>query len=245
MNKIIKNILEKTYEGKFVTTEENFPTINIEKNNLKEICILLHNNIHINNIKKILNIGDVEMKNRLSLLEQEGLLKNNYNSFLPTFMIISIEEAEIIKNTLVNIKQSIIELIINKLDEIKEKVLSCLVDIKENESININYDIKSILEKLGFIKEGKVNIPILDLSEYNDLSGIADIIKDEYIEILNANKESIYKEYKLSQYYNEVTFNEYFMWWYHIFYTEVTNELIRLKYIEMPSYENFSYMVIK
>lgn len=63
------------------------------------------------------------------------------------------------------------------------------------------------------------------------------------IDILEKNKpyfESVYKELG---YDKEITFNEFFIWWYHFIYSETTNKLIKDNIIKKPENGMFYYKI--
>ncbi|WP_281225905.1 hypothetical protein [Flavobacterium aquiphilum] len=76
--------------------------------------------------------------------------------------------------------------------------------------------------------------PVIDTLDYSKLQVIADEYKPILIDILNKYKPKLLKEYNKSIYATEISFEEYFIWFYHIYYTAVTDELIKRKSIKLP-----------
>lgn len=70
------------------------------------------------------------------------------------------------------------------------------------------------------------------------------IITDELISIFNGHKD-ILLDYYEREYRHEVSYEEFFMWWYHFFYTNVTERLIMDETIVLPKGDNFQYIVEK
>ena len=110
-----------------------------------------------------------------------------------------------------------------------------------------DYQLKRTLvngfNELGIMKENKINVPVLNKDEFYRLKDIADIIKNDYINIFEENRERIHSKYNNSSYSNEISFEEYFIWWYHLLYSRVTEMLIESSMIEMPNKSNFGYIV--
>ncbi|AWZ49001.1 hypothetical protein C3495_09345 [Clostridiaceae bacterium 14S0207] len=94
------------------------------------------------------------------------------------------------------------------------------------------------------MKDKDIVIPILTKKEFFMLNNIADIIRDEYIKIFENNKKILYESYKESNYFYEISFEEYFIWWYHIYYSMVTDKLIEKEIIKKSNIKNFSYIVM-
>lgn len=106
-------------------------------------------------------------------------------------------------------------------------------------------DLRKGFNRINLMKDDKLNLVIMSEQEYNELFNIAEIILGEYINIFQANKTLIEGFYKQSKYKDEISFEEYFIFWYHFYYTLVTQKLIDLKYIKLPKNKVFSYVVKK
>ncbi len=113
---------------------------------------------------------------------------------------------------------------------------------------NLRYT-KDVIEqnrnlKMSFSKSPKDFIfPIIDPLSYSKLQKIADDFKPILLSILNKNKIIFNKMYDNSIYSSEVSFEEYFIWVYHIYYTAVTDELINQKIIKIPK-DKVSFYVL-
>ncbi len=62
-----------------------------------------------------------------------------------------------------------------------------------------------------------------------------------FIKILNANREYFEQVYKELEFDKETSFEEFFIWWYHIIYTETTDILIKQDLIKSPKKGLFYY----
>ncbi len=80
----------------------------------------------------------------------------------------------------------------------------------------------------------KMNIPVLSKDDQEILKEMASYYKPILIDILEKNRSLFEKEYKISVYYNELTFSEYFIWYYHFLYTKTTDVLAKNKNIHIP-----------
>ncbi|MDY3318265.1 hypothetical protein PG637_02435 [Riemerella anatipestifer] len=65
----------------------------------------------------------------------------------------------------------------------------------------------------------------------------------ELLEILEKHRDYAQKIYSKLGYKSEITFDEFFIWWYHFIYTQSTNELHEKKIIKIPKSGNFDYMI--
>ena len=80
----------------------------------------------------------------------------------------------------------------------------------------------------------EMNIPYLSKNDQTILKEMATIYKPILIDILVKHKNSFEREYKKSVYYNELSFSEYFIWYYHFLYTKTTDILDQKFIIEIP-----------
>lgn len=361
----INELLKNEYECRMISCGNNFPSINIEDNNLKEVCVLLHHKISISDMCKYFNWTSNEIKSRIGILLKEELIeKDSNNNYIPNCMVISIDEGKTLYKQANRFADKAVRLIKEKLSEIKlktyridgfqdfsfeslslfilsdvildfiqidnvesmflkskrtkrngmnyyysiqekkgndteealgiygnmirnygemvyglygnkrsgvnfhtitrdtlceyfdnayiedvDKVKEYLLDelIKYNSDFNYNLDKRLELgfNKLGIMDGKKICIPILNKLEYNQLYEIAEIIKEDYIRIFEDERNKLYSYYKKSQYFEEISFEEYFIWWYHIYYSRVTESLIDMNIIVNPEMDNFSYLVIE
>ena len=80
----------------------------------------------------------------------------------------------------------------------------------------------------------KMDIPLLSKNDQAILKEMANFYRPTLIKILEKNRSLFEKEYKKSVYYNELTFSEYFIWYYHFLYTKTTDVLAQNKSISIP-----------
>lgn len=67
--------------------------------------------------------------------------------------------------------------------------------------------------------------------------------RPKLIEILNSNREYMNKVFLDTGYNNEISFEEFFIWWYHLIYTDATNILASKGKLELPKDGNFPYLI--
>ena len=84
-------------------------------------------------------------------------------------------------------------------------------------------------------------LPLVDSIDNSLFYLWADLFKSKLIKILNEHKGYIQSVYKKTGYAKEVTFEEFFIWWYHFIYTRATNILFERNLIIIPAEGNFFY----
>lgn len=104
---------------------------------------------------------------------------------------------------------------------------------------------QSGFELLGMLRNKSSAIPVFTESEYEELFEVAEIIKQPLVSLLKNNKAKLKEHFELSEYSSEITFEEYLIWWYHIYYTEVTDHLIQENIIQLPDAYNAMYIIKK
>ena len=124
----------------------------------------------------------------------------------------------------------------------KETLLIWLEDAAKSES-NLEPAQLECLASLGLLNTGLLDVPILTMQDVNKLYDIAAIFTTELVTILNNHKSILINNYENSPYVQSVTFEEYFIWWYHLYYTKVTDSLIARGLIIIPECGNFQYIV--
>jgi len=127
--------------------------------------------------------------------------------------------------------------------ESKGRLLELLVEHANTPEDEIPADLRSGLHQLGLLENGELRFPILKRSDYDDLRGLADSVTPDLVEVLVGQKGMLSDSYERSIYAEEITFEEYFIWWYHFFYSEVTEILIRDGEITVPAAGVTTYIV--
>ena len=118
----IAKILESKYETKMISSGKNYPTISLQKNNLDDISILLHHRVPIEDIQKYYNWPDSLFQTKLEMLLQQDLIKKDKEyDYLPTAMVITLQEGEQLKKDAEIFADNVSEMIIEILPEIKKE----------------------------------------------------------------------------------------------------------------------------
>ncbi|MDP7978631.1 hypothetical protein [Bacillus multifaciens] len=108
----------------------------------------------------------------------------------------------------------------------------------------IDVPLRSFYERVGLYKNSKPIIPVFQAADLIVLDEIADTISEDLITLLQENEHFLKGYYLSSSYAKEITYEEFFIWWYHFFYTKVTEELIKCSKIKNIAQENQTYIVL-
>ena len=65
----------------------------------------------------------------------------------------------------------------------------------------------------------------------------------ELLKILEEERSYSKKIYVQLGYDKEITFEEFFIWWYHLIYTQATNEMKEKGLLTIPESGNFPYTI--
>lgn len=98
----------------------------------------------------------------------------------------------------------------------------------------ITYGNNRVNNKKTFEELSSMDIPLLSKKDQSVLAEMAEIYKPKLIDILKKNKSQFIEYYNNSVFKNELSFEEYFVWYYHFLYTKATNILSELKQIKIP-----------
>ncbi|NVO21451.1 MAG: hypothetical protein HXX13_17250 [Bacteroidetes bacterium] len=85
------------------------------------------------------------------------------------------------------------------------------------------------------------SFPLVDSADNSQLEALAAKFSPVLLSVLNGQQAYIQKTYKESGYSAEVSFPEFFIWWYHFIYTRTTNILADKGYLNIPKGGNFFY----
>ncbi|MFA5805310.1 MAG: hypothetical protein WC879_11755 [Melioribacteraceae bacterium] len=119
--KNISDVLQNKYEIRTISNNFSIPAIDLEKDYLKEILLLLHYNFTAEKIKEHFDMNDSIYNIRINYLFGEGLIKKTSSGdFAPTCMIIDADEGKIIKNTADSLGREMSGIVIDRIGKIKE-----------------------------------------------------------------------------------------------------------------------------
>ncbi len=106
---------------------------------------------------------------------------------------------------------------------------------------NLRYTPEVIIKKeeliLAYSKRSNnsdFNYPQINNECYAELSDLANYFKPALLDILLKNDKMMRNLYFNSKHSRETSYEEYFMWLYHILYSDITDELIRENLIILP-----------
>ena len=102
-----------------------------------------------------------------------------------------------------------------------------------------------ILKRLDFVTgAGALNMPVITTANYPAFSAVVNEFTPILLDILQKHLPELEAVYAASPYLNEVSFEEYFMWWYHLYYSAVTDALIEENEIHIPAQGVSTYLMI-
>lgn len=102
----------------------------------------------------------------------------------------------------------------------------------------------ALLREFGLIdSDNRVLIPVFDTATHMALTEMANAFRPELSAVLQAHLPALRAAYARSPYAtHDISFEEYFIWWYHLYYSRVTDALAERGTIEMPSTVNTTYL---
>jgi hypothetical protein len=127
--------------------------------------------------------------------------------------------------------------------ECRGRVLEALVRHAREPGYRLEPGFRRGFNVLGIMKGDNITIPILDRGDYEDLKSLAALVTSQLVSVLEDHRQLLQETYAESVYAEEITFEEYVIWWYHFFYSEVTDILIREGQMEIPRSGVATYVV--
>jgi hypothetical protein len=124
----------------------------------------------------------------------------------------------------------------------KQRLLEEMLGLSLHPNDVVNEQHRKGFTELGFIEDGKFGVPIVHEADQTNLAEIAGLITDDLIRLLEKHRGKLLKSYQASSYRDEVSFEEYAIWWYHFFYTGVTDILVEKGNITKPTTGVFTYI---
>lgn len=100
------------------------------------------------------------------------------------------------------------------------------------------------LMSLGLVaSDGTVAAPVLREADYVALNGVAALVLDDLVALLDQARPALRAQYDRSPYTGGTSFEEYLIWWYHFFYTAVTDRLAAAGALRIPAGGVTTYVV--
>ncbi|PKJ54045.1 hypothetical protein [Bacillus sp. SN10] len=100
-----------------------------------------------------------------------------------------------------------------------------------------------VYEKLGLYQNSQPIIPVFKRTDLSTLNEIANTISEDLVLLFKEYDKSLKEYFVSSRYSKEITYEEFFIWWYHFFYTKVTEELIKQGVIITNTQKNQTYII--
>lgn len=105
------------------------------------------------------------------------------------------------------------------------------------------------IEAFGIYGNNRLNLRltssqnIISKSDNKILDEIAKNYLPQLLKILESERDYSKKIYSKLGYNKEITFEEFFIWWYHFIYTQSTNEMNEKGALSIPVSGNFDYII--
>lgn len=155
--KNISDVLQNKYEIRTISNNFSLPAIDLEKDYLKEILLLLHYNFTAEKIKEHFNMSDSVYNIRINdLFGEELIKKTSSGDFVPTCMIVDANEGKVIKNTADSLGREMSGIAIDRFEKIKlaySKISSFKKISFENTSLFILGNVLHNYWQMKFIEE--------------------------------------------------------------------------------------------
>lgn len=129
------------------------------------------------------------------------------------------------------------------LKEARRQLAARLVEALQGHSGVLTMTERQALSRIGLIHGDQLQVLLLQGDDYKALDHVAEVVTNQLVALLEQNRGRLLATYRDSPYSEETSFNEYFMCWYHFFYTAVTNRLRDEGVIDVPANGTTTYLV--
>ena len=129
--------------------------------------------------------------------------------------------------------------------EIRTQLGARLVNAVRGDASTLTERERQGLSSLGLINGDSLNILLFREEETKALYDLAGLITKDLVQSLNSYRSQLETIYRDSPYAEEISFGEYLIFWYHFFYTAVTNRLIRSGYVRLPVSGGATYLTVE
>lgn len=126
----------------------------------------------------------------------------------------------------------------------KERVVEAVVRAARDSAGRLPRGLRRGLESLGWARHGRVAVPVLGPADQEALSSLAALFTDDLLAVLERHRPELVRAYAASPYAREISFEEYLVWWYHLFYSAVTDRLVRTGAISLPAAGITTYLLV-
>lgn len=126
----------------------------------------------------------------------------------------------------------------------RAELVNALLKVSRGE--DVDESLRNALVRVGFTDpDGRVLTLIFSGADFNALQAIAADFTPDLLGLLNSERNYLEEAYRNSPYASEITFEEYFIWWYHLYYTAVTDALVKDGLIVIPASGVSAYIVVQ
>ncbi len=94
-----------------------------------------------------------------------------------------------------------------------------------------------------FVEDLLKKVPIINNEDNNKLSLMAQNFSVHLLEILETNRDYSKHVYRTMGYAKGISFEEFYIWWYHFIYTQATKMLAENGLLSIPETGNFYYAI--
>jgi hypothetical protein len=129
-------------------------------------------------------------------------------------------------------------------DEFEREIVARTIELGRAGSLdNLSADAREGFRHLGLLDGNRTNVLILPRRTIDSLESLAAIVRPDLVKLLKDHLPHLRTAYARSPYSAEVTFAEYAIWWYHFFYSKVTDSLATHGLLAVPTSGNVTYVV--
>lgn len=101
------------------------------------------------------------------------------------------------------------------------------------------------LAAMGMVRDGRPMFAVLDTADDRRLDGWAGSVTDSLVAHLERATPQLRAAWTAGRWHDETTFGEFRIWWYHFFYTALTDQLAADGSIRIPANGLFHYLVVR
>ena len=101
------------------------------------------------------------------------------------------------------------------------------------------------IEALGLTRTGRPVFAVLDSADNRQLGVFAAAVIEPLLAVLERATPLLRSAWTSSRWHDEISFEEYRIWWYHFFYSALTEQLAQEGVLTIPATGLFHYIVVR
>ncbi|MEM8696886.1 MAG: hypothetical protein AAGE05_12775 [Pseudomonadota bacterium] len=127
---------------------------------------------------------------------------------------------------------------------VRLQLAETLIAVHHRADTNLGSREIALLRHFALIdSDDRVTVPVFGMPTYNALTAIAAEFRPAYVALLRQHLPALRLHYAASSFATQgVSFEEYFIWWYHLYYSRVTDALVERGTIMIPATINSTYI---